>query len=83
VEQVENFLVVVKFSSLSHDLLSLHGHLFLIIDLDFCLHLFLIQAFYSQLAFSDAFSFSFVFFLESDFLLQGADIKATVKSLFL
>ena len=82
-EQVENLFVVVKSTSLGHDLLSLHGHLFLLVDLDFGLHLLLVKAFYRQLALCDAFCFSFVFVLESDFLLQGADIKATVESLLL
>ena len=82
-EQVENLFVVVKSTSLGHDLLSLHGHLFLLIDLDFGLHQLLVKAFYRQLALCDAFCFSFVFVLESDFFLQGADIKTTVESLLL
>ena len=82
-EQVENLFVVVKSTSLGHDLLSLHGHLFLLVDLDFGLHLLLVKAFYRQLALCDAFCFSFVFVLESDFFLQGADIKTTVESLLL
>ena len=79
-EQVENLFVVVKSTSLGHDLLGLHGHLFLLVDLDFGLHLLLVKAFYRQLALCDAFCFSFVFVLESDFFLQGADIKTTVES---
>jgi hypothetical protein len=75
---VEDLLVVVMSTSLGHDLLGLHGHLILLVDLDFGLHLLPIKAFYRQLALCDAFSSSLVLFLESDFLLHSSNVESAV-----
>lgn len=68
-EQVEDLFVVVEPAGLRHDLLRLHRHLILFVDLNFSFHLLLVQAFNCQLALCNPLRLSFVFVLEADLLL--------------